>query len=356
MALIEVTPLADLSEAAPAGENLEYDPDFGAMERAAQGKLETQFEPAVAPDWKEVESVASGLLDRTRDVRVMAYLATARLHRSGIPAFAEVLAQTRLLLETRWDTVQPQLDPEDDNDPTSRSTALLRLADPIHVLRRLRDIPLATSPRTGPVTWREVALFQGATEPEPGQEKPTEAFIRGAFSEANPERQALLREAIDLALESADGISSALMDIFSARGDSGSAPDFAPLLKLLTDFQKIFTQFTPLASAAAGPEAEDGAGGAAPPEAAGDIDPGAPRAVRGAFDIRSITSIGKRDDALYLLDLASAFFRTHEPSSPLPMLIDRALRLSAMGFMDILRDLAPDGLNQAQAVAGPLPE
>jgi type VI secretion system protein ImpA len=34
------------------------------------------------------------------------------------------------------------------------------------------------------------------------------------------------------------------------------------------------------------------------------------------------------------------------------MLIDRARRLSSMEFMDILRDLAPDGLMQAQNIAG----
>ena len=43
-------------------------------------------------------------------------------------------------------------------------------------------------------------------------------------------------------------------------------------------------------------------------------------------------------------------------SSPLPLLIDRAKRLAPMPFLDILRDLAPDGLAQAQTIAGTLPD
>ncbi len=34
------------------------------------------------------------------------------------------------------------------------------------------------------------------------------------------------------------------------------------------------------------------------------------------------------------------------------MLLDRAKRLAGMEFMDILRDLAPDGLSQAQTHRG----
>ena len=38
------------------------------------------------------------------------------------------------------------------------------------------------------------------------------------------------------------------------------------------------------------------------------------------------------------------------------MLIDRSRRLAGMDFMAILQDLAPDGIGQAQVVAGPQSE
>ena len=72
--------------------------------------------------------------------------------------------------------------------------------------------------------------------------------------------------------------------------------------------------------------------------------------------VRSITTLSGRDEALYLLELVASYFRANEPSNPAPLLIDRARRLATMDFMDILRDLAPDGMSQAQIVAGQLPE
>jgi type VI secretion system protein ImpA len=353
MALDNIALLPDISESAPAGENLELDPDFGALERASRGKPEQQYGDTIIPaepaDWKQAEALGVALQERTRDLRVMTHLAIARLNLSGIPAFTEMLAQIRLQIEERWDHVHPQLDPEDDNDPTLRANALFRLQDPSNVLRPMRDLALATSPQTGPIRLRDIAIFRGTAEPEEGKDKPSEALIRGAFSRTNPERLQLLREAVNLAVVEVGKLPNA----FDAHAGSGNAPDFTNLRKMLLDIQKELKFFEvaadepPAEEAAA--EADDGQGG--------DSETSAPAARRGGgrggMNIRSVSSVTTRDDALYLLELASSYFRSYEPSSPLPMLIDRARRLSAMDFMDILRDLAPDGVTQAQIVAGP---
>ena len=46
--------LEDVSSESPCGDDLEYDPEFQEMERAAQGKPETQFSAAEPPEWKTV--------------------------------------------------------------------------------------------------------------------------------------------------------------------------------------------------------------------------------------------------------------------------------------------------------------
>jgi type VI secretion system protein ImpA len=356
--VIEVSPLdaatlPDLSEEAPAGENLELDAEFGALERAAQGRPETQYgdtiNPATPPDWKETEAIALALLERTRDLRIMTHLAVARLHLAGIPGFAEVLGQIRYQLEDRWQQVHPQLDPEDDNDPTLRANALYRLQDPANVLRPLRDLPLATSTMTGPISWRDIAVFNGVAEPEPGRDRPTEALIRGAFQKTNRERLDELRNAVDQAVREV----AAILAAFEAQAGAGTGPNFTSLEKLLSDIQKELQRFAivPEDEPDSEPEPEEAS------ETAETTRP-TPRAVvsRGSVSVRDITVVHSRDDALYLLELASAYFRTSEPSSPLPMLIDRARRLASMEFLDILRDLAPDGLGQAQLIAGSPPE
>jgi type VI secretion system protein ImpA len=127
-------------------------------------------------------------------------------------------------------------------------------------------------------------------------------------------------------------------------------------VKLLTDIQQKLRRYEPTPDAPdvveeAADEGGDGGFGA-DDDAGGGGDVRVRAGRRGGVDLRSITAVSKRDDAIYLLELASSYFRNNEPSSPLPMLIDRARRLATMEFMDILRDLAPDGLMQAQTIAG----
>ena len=341
--------LAPVSDDSPAGENLELDPDFGALERAAQGKPEVQYgntiEPAVPPDWKETASLADGLLGRTHDLRIMVHLAIARLHLEGLPGFARVVALIRHELDEDWAHVHPQLDPEDDNDPMQRANALLLLRDGARVLRPLRDLPLADNPRTGPVAWRDIAVLSGAIEAEPDREKLTEAFVLGAFRDTDPARLTARREALDALLADVPGIAAA----FDRQAGPGSAPDYDPLVKQLRDMQREVVRYQAAVQEGAEPDGAE-ATAAAEPAPAG-TQAGAP-AARAFTSIQAIAALNRREDALHALELAASYFRSQEPSSPLPLLIDRAKRLAGMEFMDILRDLAPDGLSQAQLVAG----
>jgi type VI secretion system protein ImpA len=53
-----------------------------------------------------------------------------------------------------------------------------------------------------------------------------------------------------------------------------------------------------------------------------------------------------------MMDKISSFFERSEPSSPVPLLMQRAKRLVSMSFMDILADIAPDGVKQAKNIGG----
>jgi type VI secretion system protein ImpA len=350
--------LADLSDDVPAGEDLEIDPDFTAMERAAVRKPETQYgdviTPATPPDWKEVDALASSLLGRTRDLRVLVHQAIARLNLSGPPAFAEILGQIRHQLETRWDVIHPRLDPEDDHDPTFRANTLYRLVDERNVLRPLSDLPLARSMKTGPISWRDIAVFRGQVEPEPDREKHNEAHIRDAFNNTDPERLKTLSKGIDVAVHEVDAITSAF------KAAAGVDLKLDVLWKQLDGIQKELGRFEPViaesAEEAVEPEAEPETEPVAGVAEAAPDRPVSVAVSRRPMSVRSITTLTGRDDALYLLELVASYFRANEPSNPAPLLIDRARRLATMDFMDILRDLAPDGMSQAQIVAGQLPE
>lgn len=349
MPLDLTTPFADISAEEPTGPNLEFDAEFTEFERLGQGKPEQQYGstvvPAEDPVWKDVIAAGWALMSRTCDLRVFAQLAVARLQREGVAGYADTLMSIRQVLETRWPLVHPQLDPEDDNDPTLRGNALLAIAEPVRVIRFLRYMPLARSARAGAVSWRDISIANGVVEVEEDTVKMTEAVISAAFRESDPGILATLRESLVSCAASAVAIPA----VFDAEAGYGTGPELADLIKLLRDMQRMIDTYHVLPG---------DTGGEAPAEAVGDgdnspaSDAGGARTGR-AVDIASLGSIKTRADAVRLMDLVIEYYERNEPSSPLPLLIARARRLADKGFMDLLRDLAPDGLGQAERLVGP---
>ncbi len=339
-------PLPDISDDEPAGPNLEFDAAFSEFERNAQGKPEQQYGstvvPAEDPDWKEVIAGAWALLERTYDLRVLAQLAVGRLQREGMGGYAETLALLRQVLETRWSQVHPQLDPEDDNDPTLRANALLTVTEPVRVLRTLRYMPLARSARAGSVSWRDISIATGAIEVEDESAKMTTAVISAAFRETDATALAALQAALASAIASAVAISAA----FDEAAGYGTGPDLSELLKLLRDMQRMVVSHTPSAEEAPAAEIPE-----ADPVAGPEGEPARGRPVA-AVSIATLGAVTRREDAIRLLDLVIEYYERNEPSSPLPLLIARARRLADKGFLDLLRDLAPDGFGQAERVFG----
>ena len=59
-----------------------------------------------------------------------------------------------------------------------------------------------------------------------------------------------------------------------------------------------------------------------------------------------------REDVVRALDGICAYYARNEPSSPVPLLLERAKRLVPKNFFEIMEDLAPDGMAQLTAVSG----
>jgi Uncharacterized protein conserved in bacteria len=67
----------------------------------------------------------------------------------------------------------------------------------------------------------------------------------------------------------------------------------------------------------------------------------------------SISGVVKsRQDAIRALDAVALFFKRTEPSSPIPMFLERAKRLVSKDFLEVLADIAPDAVAQARAAGG----
>jgi len=326
--------LAAISEESPCGDDLEYDPAFGELERAAQGKPEQQMGDEVVPaedaDWRDVRNKAMELLGRSKDLRVALQLTTALAHTDALPGFSDGLAVLRGLVERYWEGVHPRLDPDDDLDPTMRVNILATLCDQDAVLSLVRNTPLVSSRVLGRFGLREIEMAGGHVDVPEGVEAPSTAAIDGAFLESDIEELQATADAVNRAVEHADAIDTVLT------GQVGYANtcDFAPLKTVLTAAQTVLNE--QLVRRGVGVAAEEGAaveaGGAAAQPIAGEVS--------------------SREDVIRVLDKACDYFERHEPSSPVPLLLKRAKRLISKSFLDIMRDLAPDGVPQAETIGG----
>lgn len=326
---------APLDADAPCGPDLEYDADFLALQSAGAGRPEQQYGdtliPAEPPDWPEVQRLALALAGRTRDLRVLVWLLRARARLGGVPGAVRVLALLRRLLDEQWAHLHPALDADDGDDPTMRLNALAPL---VHADAALADLRAAgLGPGRGSLRLRDLELALGRAEPAPGEGVPTETGVLEALAgllATDPGLTALL--------SGADDDARAIAALVEARGDAALAPDFRPLTTL-TRLAADAARRADGAAAATDPLDADGAAVSAGPSAA-------PGAVAAPGAIRS------REDALQALERVCDWLETHEPAHPAPLLIRRAQRLLRKNFLEIIRDLVPDGLDQVERLAG----
>jgi len=340
--------LTPVSAEAPAGPAIEYEHDFIELERLsrgvsrqedAQGKV---IREAEEPNWLEVERLALELCAKSKDLRVAIYLARARLALAGLPGFSEALRLIGGYLSQFWPSVHPQLDPADDNDPTIRINSLLSLCHAETVLRALRAAPLTYSRQFGRMSYRDYAIATGqmaAPSLRDGDGRARDlASIEAAFADTPLEALSELQAAGDESLASLAAIDAALSDALGA----GNGPDLAPLKKLVTDIGILVGREQAKRGGAGSVGAAAGVEAATMEETGPIAAPG-----RAAFGV-----VRSRDDVLLLLDKICRYYADYEPSSPVPLILDRTKRLVTMNFLDILKELTPGGVHEFGIVAG----
>jgi type VI secretion system protein ImpA len=79
----------------------------------------------------------------------------------------------------------------------------------------------------------------------------------------------------------------------------------------------------------------------APVGSPGDLDLPADAAATGQEEAAASYRVQTRAQAIALLDVVQRFFRRSEPSSPVPMLCERARALAERDFMSVLKDVLP---------------
>jgi len=324
--------LQAVSPEAPCGDDLEYDDNFVAMERASRGKEQQQVGDSIvaaeAADWRLVKSKALDLFTRTKDLRVAIYLTRAMVPVDGLVGLRDGLELVQRMIERYWDDFHPKLDPDDNNDPTIRVNTLLNLCGKETMLQPAREIELASAKGLGRVSFRDYLIAEGKLPAPESLDTPLPGMdeIQATFMSCDLEELQEKAEAVTQSIDLVESIESTLMNQVGANNAVG----FAPIIDLLKQLSEILS-------------AQLERRGIGAPQVAGDERHG-----------QSVTGeINSREDVIRVLDKACDFFKRNEPSSPVPLLLKRAQGLMSKEFLEIVRDLAPGGVQEVEKIRGP---
>ncbi|MDR5784945.1 type VI secretion system protein TssA [Caballeronia sp. LZ065] len=335
--------LEPVTDQAPCGDELTYDQAFIDLERLAVGKTEQQFGstiiPAENPDWHQVAVRASGLLKRTKDLRVATLLTRAWVQLHGLAGYGRGVALIAGLLERYWQALHPHVETDGESDPLMRINALRNLGDPETIGRAIRNATILRV-KQGSLSLRDAA-----------------ALLDGHASQAAASLNldgAELRQQLALAANAPNSLTALIPEILAAlkriaqtvQRELGDAwvPDFRSVeapLRLIGDAAQPLRGH--VADAPLPFDDQD-----APHEAIADGP--SHRPAEHAPD-RVHHALRSRSDVIALLQKACVYMELHEPGHPAPLLIRRAVRLMGMSFYEIVRDMVPAGIAQLDVLA-----
>ena len=328
--------IAPISDEAPSGENLEYEPEFGEFERAGEATPDQQMGDEVVEghgaDWSTVVKLGTALFEQTNDLRVAVLMARAAVNLQGPAGLAGGIALVRGLLENHWESVHPQLDAEDDDDPTFRVNSILPLADRDGMLHDISLMPLVSSKVVGRFNLRDTRVAAGELAPANDEDQvPDSALISAAFQDVDIDELQADSGHIEQALEDIGRCEA----IFAEQVGAANSPNVDPLVTELKAINKVYAENLAargIGVAIAGEEGGEAAGAAGGSPISGDV--------------RS------REDAIRMIEKICAYYDRQEPSSPVPILLQRVKRLISMDYMEIVRELTPEAIAAVEALAG----
>jgi type VI secretion system protein ImpA len=183
-------------------------------------------------------------------------------------------------------------------------------------------------------------------------EKVEASTIDGAFAACEADELKATAGAVKQALEQTRGLEKELVEKVGV----SSVPQLDAFTDMLAAMQRLLEQKlatrglleeeAPTAAAEAesdGAEKADGNGQAVAAKTNGRA---------GGAAVTATGDISSREDVIRALDRICDYYKRYEPSSPVPLFLNRAKRLASKSFLEILRDLTPDAVNQALAIGG----
>ncbi len=343
-----------------SGENCEYDPLYMELDELAVPVADQEMGDSVTEgrdaDFRKLQKSCEELWSKTRDLRVASYFTIASFCNNGLKGLEQGLELIDYLLENMWDEVWPQLDPDDDNDPTERINSLSMLSpksgafsDPIQFMNHFRQVKLCEGL---PYSLRDYLILQGILDGGENYDVDP-VLMQGQLSNAPYESMLSAQNSTNHVIELVNKIT----DEFNEKAGQNGYLSMDSLLTELKHLKKFYESYVQT------PSNDDN--NVQQTDASETVDnlentvatvasrPQSAPAIK-ATDVRSVI-ISNRIDALLLIRKCSDYFAKAEPTSPLPYLLKRALRMADMNFVDILAEIDQNSLEKVKEQLGVLP-
>lgn len=331
--MIDITELLKpVSAQQPCGVQLNIgDPSYLKLQH------DVESEDKTASKWRDIEQQSVQVLKRSKDLQVILYLIRALIYTEGLAGFHAGLSLLHQTLANDWDTLYPELERDDDEPALRRANIIKELNDFGRVMNPLRSqVALVNDRQLGRFTLRDIEIATGQCKLPEGETKHDEAVIQAAFDQATD----ALRDTTLPLLTDCLTVISAIDTTFVAADVKGITKqvDVKGITKQVKDMQNACRRFCPQLEPVESEQEDDSL---ASTESIPTIKS---RPVSGAIETR--------DDVVNALDKICAYYKQKEPSSPVPLLLERAKILVKADFNEIVQNLLPEAIKQLELIKG----
>jgi type VI secretion system protein ImpA len=331
------------------GANLEDNSGFQNFFFEAQGTPE-RFDgqttiSAEPPDWRAVKKQALEYLDKTRDIKLIGILAQSVLNTEGILKFEQCLNGLSQQIKTHWQEIFPSLD-EDDGDPLERISALGHLCDKDFVINVIRKLPIVNSKVLGNVTLQTIdrAIGPASSRSEGDLEIPQ---IIGIFRESDTSQNTETYKQVNQCISHFVEINQTFIEL---AGNEYNV-NFDAIIDVLTHLANSLKKYGNIDLEVAADDNDDEHTDTATSVGTGEEVTSSNTAAHASFS-RTNMKLSSRHDVERCFDLILGYYKECEPSSPVPILVNRAKNLVHSDFLDVVRDIFPEALDEIHKLGG----
>ena len=268
------------------------------------------------PDWHAIREQAVELLaTHSKDLWVTAWLTDALVRTDGIPGLRDGLKLVHELSTTYWDAIHPT--PEDGSYEGTTAQLTSLFGDPL--ASAIRNVPLAVGAEFTFGQYRHAATSDNAAL----------GPILSAVQETPASFYVDLVDAIRSSLANLSAAAQFFMDRCGPEATPNPSAVRTELEECLNNVRTVAADKLESAAAEEGDESEGGGEGAGKTGGKGV-----------GFDVSG--QIASREDAFRTLVKIAEYFKKAEPTSPVPILLDYAVRLGKKPFTDLILELVSD--------------